>query len=130
LNPPGGVYNAGTAVTVTATPSTGYTFGSWSGDLTGSVNPKTITMNGNKSVTANFNVLLPGSKTVLFVMADATTMGPSDLAIRNRLQTYGYTVQAISNELATTADATGTAPSRPMYLFLQNERFSVLNADG
>ena len=56
LNPPGGIYNTGTVVTVTATPSNGYMFGSWSGDLTGSTNPATITMNGNKSVMANFIV--------------------------------------------------------------------------
>ena len=57
LNPPGGVYNAGTVVTVTAKANRGYQFGSWSGNLTGTHNPTTITMNGNKSVTANFTVL-------------------------------------------------------------------------
>jgi hypothetical protein len=56
LNPPGGVYNAGTVVTVTAIPNRGYAFGSWSGNLTGTINPTTITMNGSKSVTANFTV--------------------------------------------------------------------------
>jgi hypothetical protein len=56
LNPPGGVYNTGTVVTVTANPNSGYAFGNWSGDLTGSVSPTSITMNGNKSVTANFTV--------------------------------------------------------------------------
>ena len=53
MNPPGGVYTNGTVVTLTATPSNGYTFASWSGDLTGSTNPATITMTGNKSVQAN-----------------------------------------------------------------------------
>ena len=41
---------------MTAIPNRGYEFGSWSGDLSGSTNPTTITMNGNKSVTANFAV--------------------------------------------------------------------------
>ena len=54
LNPAGGTYNAGTAVTLTAIPNSGYTFSSWSGDLTGSINPAQITMDGNKSVTAVF----------------------------------------------------------------------------
>jgi hypothetical protein len=54
LNPAGGTYNAGTAVTLTATPNSGYTFSSWSGDLTGSTNPAQITMDGNKTVTAVF----------------------------------------------------------------------------
>ena len=79
LSPPGGVYNAGTVVTVTAIPNSGYAFTNWSGDLSGSVNPTTITMNGNKSVTANFNVIPPGNKNVLFVVGDPTSMGPSDL---------------------------------------------------
>ena len=56
LNPPGGVYNAGTVVTVTANPNRGYLFGSWSGDLAGSAKSTTLTMTGNKSVTVNFVV--------------------------------------------------------------------------
>jgi uncharacterized repeat protein (TIGR02543 family) len=52
----GGSYASGTVVTVTATPATGYNFTSWSGDLTGTTNPSSITMNANKSVTANFTL--------------------------------------------------------------------------
>ncbi|MDB5264088.1 MAG: cell wall/surface repeat protein, partial [Adhaeribacter sp.] len=47
-------YNAGTNVQLTATANPGYTFTSWSGDATGTVNPLTVTMNGNKNITANF----------------------------------------------------------------------------
>ncbi len=54
LNPPGGTYDAGTVVTLTATPDSGWLFSIWSGDLTGSTNPTTITMNSNKTVTATF----------------------------------------------------------------------------
>jgi uncharacterized repeat protein (TIGR02543 family) len=55
LNPPGGTYDAGTVVTLTATPDSGWQFDGWSGDLSGSTNPTTITMNSNKSVTATFS---------------------------------------------------------------------------
>ncbi|MCP5103524.1 MAG: PKD domain-containing protein [bacterium] len=55
LNPSGGTYNQGTVVTVTATPDSGWQFDNWSVDLSGSTNPTTITMNSNKSVTANFS---------------------------------------------------------------------------
>jgi uncharacterized repeat protein (TIGR02543 family) len=55
LNPPGGTYDAGTVVTVTAAPDSGWQFDGWSGDLSGSTNPTTITMNSNKSVTATFS---------------------------------------------------------------------------
>jgi parallel beta-helix repeat protein len=53
-NPDKGTYCPGEQVTLTATPNAGYSFSSWSGDLSGSTNPATITMNGNKNVTANF----------------------------------------------------------------------------
>ena len=56
MNPSGGVYNKDAVVTVTANSDYGYAFGSWGGDLSGSVNPTAITMNGKKNVTANFVV--------------------------------------------------------------------------
>ncbi|MCP4711346.1 MAG: hypothetical protein GY869_22225 [Planctomycetes bacterium] len=54
LDPAGGTYNEGTVVTVTANPTSGWQFDDWGGDLSGSTNPTTITMNSNKTVTANF----------------------------------------------------------------------------
>jgi gingipain R len=59
LNPAGGTYDAGTVVTLTATPDSGWQFDGWSGDLTGSTNPTTITMNSNKTVTATFSEVGP-----------------------------------------------------------------------
>ena len=106
LNPSGGIYNTGTVVTVTANPNAGYAFTNWSGNLSGSANPTTITMNGNKSVTANFRALLAGGQTVLFVVGSSAS-NPSDLAISNRLQSFGYTVQMILDSASTTANATG-----------------------
>ncbi|MDZ7361895.1 MAG: T9SS type A sorting domain-containing protein [candidate division KSB1 bacterium] len=64
LSPPGGSYNAGTVVTLTATPASGYEFVGWSGDLNGSTNPAAITMNANKTVTATFNALPPPQYTL------------------------------------------------------------------
>jgi hypothetical protein len=58
LDPSGGIYNAGTIVTLRAAPNPGYTFNSWSGLGTGDTsigNVASILMNGNKSITANFN---------------------------------------------------------------------------
>ncbi|MBW8888274.1 MAG: S8 family serine peptidase [Fibrobacteres bacterium] len=57
LSPAGGTYVSGTVVTLTATPNTGYKFGSWSGAVTGTANPVSVTMTANKSVTANFTAL-------------------------------------------------------------------------
>jgi uncharacterized protein (TIGR02145 family)/uncharacterized repeat protein (TIGR02543 family) len=47
-------YDYGTNVLVTATANAGYMFTGWSSDASGTVNSVTVTMNGNKSVTANF----------------------------------------------------------------------------
>ena len=56
-NPSQLTYNFGTIVQLTATPDAGYVFSSWSGDATGIISPKSILMNGNKNVTANFTLL-------------------------------------------------------------------------
>ena len=59
LNPPGGIYDAGTSVQLTPEPAAGYCFNYWGGDIGGSTKPKTITMNRNWSVTANFLLMRP-----------------------------------------------------------------------
>ena len=64
LNPSGGTYDSGTVVAVTATPASGWQFDGWSGDLSGSQNPANITMNSNKSVTANFSQISSGGDNV------------------------------------------------------------------
>lgn len=48
-------YTSGAIVTLTATAASGFQFGQWQGDAIGTTNPTTVTMNGNKSVTAVFN---------------------------------------------------------------------------
>jgi len=48
-------YDHGEAVQVTAAAHAGYAFTGWSGDLSGTTNPATLTMNANKTVTANFS---------------------------------------------------------------------------
>ena len=93
LNPPGGIYTTGTVVTVTANPNIGYAFSNWSGDLSGSVNPTNITMNGNKSVTANF-VSVP-----TYTLATSATNGSISLNPPGGIYTTGtvVTVTAIPN---------------------------------
>ena len=57
-------YTAGTVVSLTATANTGSTFTGWSGDATGSINPVTVTMTANRSVTATFTL---GTRKYLFL---------------------------------------------------------------
>jgi len=56
LDPSGGSYTEGQTVTLTAAASeVGWVFEGWSGDLSGSNSPDTITMDGDKIVTAIFS---------------------------------------------------------------------------
>ncbi len=57
VSPPGGKYESGLHVTLTATPASGYTFDYWDGAASGSSSTVTITMNSNKSTTAHFKVV-------------------------------------------------------------------------
>ena len=52
-------YNSGTVIELTATPSAGWKFKQWNGDLTGTENPKEITIDKPKTVTAVFETLIP-----------------------------------------------------------------------
>jgi hypothetical protein len=53
-NPDQDAYDSESSVQLTAVPDYGWSFDSWSGDLSGNDNPKSITMYRNKSVTATF----------------------------------------------------------------------------
>jgi len=53
-SPSQATYNHGTVVQLTATPATNWNFDFWSGDASGSTNPLSVTMDANKSITANF----------------------------------------------------------------------------
>ena len=57
VNTSGGEYEVGTSLTLTATPNTGYAFTGWSGNATGTDTSLTITINGNTSITANFEAI-------------------------------------------------------------------------
>ena len=50
-----GIFPSGSVVTLQAVPDPGWGFSNWSGFLTGSTNPTTITMDVDKDVTANFS---------------------------------------------------------------------------
>jgi uncharacterized repeat protein (TIGR02543 family) len=54
VNPLKATYQCGDEVILTAIPNSGWTFTGWTGDVISTANPLTITMNGNKSITANF----------------------------------------------------------------------------
>jgi uncharacterized repeat protein (TIGR02543 family) len=54
VSPGSGAYDESANVTLTATPAAGYRFNNWSGDVSGNATTLTVTMNADKTVTANF----------------------------------------------------------------------------
>lgn len=75
-------FNDGQVVTLTAVADPGWTFTGWSGDLSGSVTPTTLTMNGDKTVTATF--------TQLAYTLDVTTVGNGTYTLNPDQATYTY----------------------------------------
>ena len=61
VSPASGTYLAGSQIQVTATPNANYTFANWSGDASGTNPTVTITMDANKSITANFTYVSPAN---------------------------------------------------------------------
>ncbi len=53
-NPDPRLYDYGTVVQLTAVADSGYVFVNWSGDASGTTNPLSVTMNGDKTIQANF----------------------------------------------------------------------------
>jgi len=75
-------YAEGSSVVLTATPEAGWGFSGWQGDLTGTANPVTLTMDMDKTVTAVFEVLPSSAKEItsfIFETAQNTNL-PIDLA--------------------------------------------------
>ena len=68
-------YTHGISVQLTATPATGWHFVGWSGDLSGTTNPATITMDVSKTVTATYAPLPhPVSRHTIVLTIDIKTM--------------------------------------------------------
>jgi uncharacterized repeat protein (TIGR02543 family) len=107
-NPDKATYTYGEVVQLTATPAVGWTFANWTGDATGTVNPVSVTMNGNKSVTANYTQI---QYTLTITSQHGTVAKNPDKAT----YTYGEVVQLTAtptvgwNFANWTGDATGTA---------------------
>jgi pectate lyase len=114
-NPNASTYAAGTVVTLTATPGSGFVFSGWSGDLTGAANPATITMSANRTVTATFTAITQGPFTLT---RDVTGSGsvsanpnqssyPAGTVVTLTATPFaGFTFTNWSGDLSTTANPT------------------------
>jgi uncharacterized repeat protein (TIGR02543 family) len=104
-----GPYHYGDTVQLTANPTVGWSFDHWSGDLSGSVNPTTILIDGNKAVTATFTrnvytltVTVVGSGSV-----NENNSGPhyyGDAVQLTAVPTVGWSFQSWSGGLAGSAN--------------------------
>jgi len=117
---PGGSYDSGTSVSVTATPNSEYVFVNWSNGST--QNPLSVTVTSNQSITANFEkrkypltVSITGSGTVseeIISAGKTTTEYTSGSIIQltaNPLEGWGFsgwsgTVSSTENPIQLTVD--------------------------
>jgi FlaG/FlaF family flagellin (archaellin) len=89
-NPDQTLYDPGTVVQLTAVPANGYRLTVWGGDLSGSTNPTSITMNSNKAVTATF---VTGTATSI-----AWISWPDQVTIGQDFSSLGILMPGLNNE--------------------------------
>lgn len=120
-----GTFAQGTVTTVTATPNPGYVFSSWSGDATGSTNPLSVTVNGNKNIIANFTQIVTYSVTLSSnpVIGGSTTGGGSYVSGSS------VTITAVPNSGYTftswSGDASGS--TNPLTFVLNSNKIITAN---
>jgi len=114
-NPDAASYASGTVVTLTATPASGFQFAGWSGDLTGTTNPATITMSANRTVTATFTAINPSTYTLTTSVSgsgsvsrnpDAASYASGTVVTLTATPASGYQFTGWSGDLSTTANPT------------------------
>jgi hypothetical protein len=105
ITPSGGVYDAGTKVTLTGTQVFPYAFTSWTGTDNDAISPTTVTMDSDKTVTCNFEMLTPGDW-----ITDNETIYNSVVQIPIELNQYEYVEGGITASAihAYIQDPTGT----------------------
>lgn len=106
---------SGTTIWMQAYPETGYNFSAWSNGTTGSSNPTTATLDGNKTFQANFT-----AKTYAITL----DKGTDGTANGSATATYN------SSTLTSKTDATKTGYTLTGYYTAASSGTKVINADG
>ncbi|SFO27444.1 Listeria/Bacterioides repeat-containing protein/Por secretion system C-terminal sorting domain-containing protein [Chitinophaga sp. YR627] len=122
-SPNAAAYTAGTVVTLTAAPTSGYTFSGWSGAASGTATTTTVTMNSNLAVTASFTASNGGGggNTLRIDDAATTTSGYCG-ADGSRQNSYsgadgGYYIN-LSNSASKGVNYSITVPAAGTYSFV------------
>jgi len=139
--PAGTNFLAGTNVTLTATATSGYTFSNWTGSISTTTNPLTVTVNSNMTLTANFTntssspptissftdspsiVASAGTSTLSFNVTNASSVTISPISFStstliasatvNPTSTIIYTLTATNANGTSTAQTTVTVDNTP-----------------
>lgn len=88
VNPNQTIFNSGSTAQLTASANSGYSFSGWTGDASGSLNPLSVTMNGNKNIVAVFTL--------------NPALGPGDIVLGNAANFNILTKSGISTTGVTT----------------------------
>ncbi|MEL7589493.1 MAG: ice-binding family protein, partial [Prolixibacteraceae bacterium] len=126
-NPNLTAYNSGATVQLTATPSPGYTFTSWSGDATGSANPLTVTMNANKNVTANFTAIVPVTYTLNVTAVNGTVLKDPNQVAYNSGATVQLTATPDAGYTFTSWNGDATGSVNPLTVIMNADKNITAN---
>ncbi|GEN54640.1 InlB B-repeat-containing protein [Halobacillus faecis] len=92
-NPSGSQFNKGTKVQLTAVPAEGWVFNGWSGSVTHSSTNLSVTMNGNKTVTAHFKKKPEPKPEPVTYMLNLSVVGEGTVQTSQREYKAGQTAQ-------------------------------------
>ena len=125
-------YFAGGVATLTATPSVGYSFTSWSGGCSGSSASTTVTMSAAKTCTAAFSSTTPQAATPTFSPVAGTYVGTQSVTISTSsagaIICYNTTGAPQTN--GTTGCTVGTLYSGPVAVNSSETLYAVAGGTG
>jgi len=122
----GGIFPEGSTNTVLATPGSGFEFIGWTGDATGTVNPLTVTLNTNLTITAFFAAI--GSVTVTITTTGDGSVSP-DLNGVDLRAGRNYTLRATAANGDVFSNWTGSITTNKNPLTINAESNLVLQAN-
>jgi endoglucanase len=108
------LYNEGSTVTLTATGDNGFAFSEWQGDLSGSENPVTLTMDSDKTITAFFVAVPVYELMVIHGSGSGAFSEGFVTAIHADPAPAGFTFEGWTGDIQYLADASAASTSVTM----------------